>query len=159
MIEPGTVWSIKFPRQDASGRMMLLRTCPVHIERKACALRTMPVCRRHRPKASLVARGAARGGGINTLQQSARWQKSLRHFHRNPLPEYNHAREYRISGHAHGGHVRTANFGQLNSAIARGDLAASQAAFTNLHEAVPPSGGGSKGPRRAGSRGRRPRSG
>lgn len=37
-------------------------------------------------------------------------------------------------GRGHAAHARPVNFGQLNSAIARGDLAAAQTAFTALNE-------------------------
>lgn len=42
-------------------------------------------------------------------------------------------------GHAHVTHARPANFGQLNSAIKRGDMAAAQTAFTALSESSAPS--------------------
>jgi hypothetical protein len=41
-------------------------------------------------------------------------------------------------GRGHAAHVRPANFGQLNAAIARGDLAAAQNAFTRLNESTAP---------------------
>lgn len=41
-------------------------------------------------------------------------------------------------GRGHAAHARPVNFGQLNSAIARGDLAAAQAAFTALNESTAP---------------------
>lgn len=41
-------------------------------------------------------------------------------------------------GRGHATHARPANFGQLNSAIARGDLAAAQTAFTALNESTAP---------------------
>lgn len=41
-------------------------------------------------------------------------------------------------GRGHAAHARPANFGQLNSAIARGDLAVAQSAFTALNESTAP---------------------
>lgn len=41
-------------------------------------------------------------------------------------------------GRGHAAHARPVNFGQLNSAIARGDLAAAQTAFTALNESTAP---------------------
>lgn len=41
-------------------------------------------------------------------------------------------------GRGHAAHARPVNFGQLNSAIARGDLASAQAAFTALNESTAP---------------------
>lgn len=41
-------------------------------------------------------------------------------------------------GHGHAAHARPVNFGQLNSALARGDLAAAQTAFTALNESTAP---------------------
>lgn len=159
MIEPGTVWSIKFPRQDASGRMMLLRTCPVPIETKACALRTMPVCRQHPPEASLVAPGAASGGDINTSQQSARCQKSVRHFHRNLFAEYNHA----IPGNIEYRGMRMVPMpvpptSDSSIRLSREENWPPRTPHSQTcMKRVPPSGGGGQGPRRAGSRS--PRSG
>lgn len=40
------------------------------------------------------------------------------------------------AGRGHATHARPANFGQLNSAIARGDLTAAQSALTALHEST-----------------------
>lgn len=41
-------------------------------------------------------------------------------------------------GRGHAAHPRPVNFGQLNSAIARGDLASAQTAFTALNESTAP---------------------
>lgn len=41
-------------------------------------------------------------------------------------------------GRGHAAHARPVNFGQLNSAIARGDLSAAQTAFTALNESTAP---------------------
>lgn len=41
-------------------------------------------------------------------------------------------------GRGHAAHARPVNFGQLNSAIARSDLAAAQTAFTALNESTAP---------------------
>lgn len=41
-------------------------------------------------------------------------------------------------GRGHAAHARPVNFGQLNSAFARGDLAAAQTAFTALNESTAP---------------------
>lgn len=41
-------------------------------------------------------------------------------------------------GRGHAAHARPANFGQLNSAIARGDLAVAQSAYTALNESTAP---------------------
>lgn len=43
-----------------------------------------------------------------------------------------------VVGRGHSAHARPANFGQLNSAIARGDLAVAQRAFTALNESTSP---------------------
>lgn len=48
------------------------------------------------------------------------------------------------AGPRHAAHARPLNFGQLNSAIARGDLAAAQASFTALTESNAPAAMGVK---------------
>lgn len=47
-------------------------------------------------------------------------------------------------GRGEAAHARPANFGQLNSAIARGDLAAAQSAFTALDRSTAPAAAAAK---------------